>query len=276
MVSPNAGRPPLSLSTINFSPRFGCETGLVEVLEAASSTGYRHVGLDVWSTQRYAADGGSLAMLPDLLASLNLVCTDVVAIPIEPDRDVSIAAAHSAVELALVVGATVIGGGVVLEPGIRLDADVRTALGACAAVVADAGLRLALEFIPGSAVDSVPVARELCADVGWDRAGLLVDSWQTFAADQMDALSAVAPGEIAMVQIGDGVLPLHGEVVDEMRNRRLVPGVGNLDLPRFIEFLSTRADVDFVALEVLSAAVRSSPPAPFARAALSAFDRLWC
>jgi sugar phosphate isomerase/epimerase len=125
-----------------------------------------------------------------------------VAIPIQPDRDASLAAAHRAIELAVAVGATVIGGGVAVEPGIRLDADVRTAFGACAAVVADAGLRLA-------------------------------------------------------------------------RNRRLVPGAGNLDLPRFVEFLRTRSDVDFVALEVLSASVRSSPPVPFARAALRAFDRLW-
>ncbi|HEY5873886.1 MAG TPA: sugar phosphate isomerase/epimerase family protein [Ilumatobacteraceae bacterium] len=266
---------PLSFSSINFSPRFGCETGLVDVLQAAASTGYRCIGLDVWSVSRYAADGGSLASLPGLLASLDLRCTDVVAIPIQPDRDATLAAAHRAIELAVAVGATVIGGGVAVESGIRLDADVRTAFGACAAVVADAGLRLALEYIPDSAVDSVPLARELCAEVGWDRAGLLVDSWQTFVANQMDALAAAEPGEIAMVQIGDAVLPLQGEVVDEMRNRRLVPGAGNLDLPRFVEFLRTRSDVDFVALEVLSASVRSSPPVPFARAALRAFDRLW-
>ena len=92
----------------------------------------------------------------------------------------------------------------------------------------------------------------------------------------MDALAAVGPGEIAMVQIGDAALPLQGEVVDEMRNRRLVPGAGNLDLPRFIEFLRTRSEVDFVALEVLSVSVRSSPPASFARSALGRFDLLWC
>ena len=66
------------------------------------------------------------------------------------------------------------------------------------------GVRLALEFVPYTAVRTLAEARAVCERVGYDRCGLLVDTWHLarsggFAADLAD----LAPDQIACVQLAD-------------------------------------------------------------------------
>ena len=141
---------------------------------------------------------------------------------------------------------------------------MRDLLVRCADILNGAGARLAVEFLPYSCVATVADAYELCEMVGWDAAGLLVDSWHTIVNNQLDALASLTADDIAMVQYSDGIIPAPANVRDGSRNHRRLPGHGDLDLAGFVAAVIATGYEGLISPEVLSAEVRAAPPAPFA------------
>lgn len=254
----------LSFQTVQLSPGFGAGVSLTEALDAAADAGFTRVGLDVWSVEAHERDGGKAADLPVILADRGLACTDVLPLVVTMDHRHTLDAAGRLAALASATGATVCG--VAFGPDVTDPADrgVRDVVRRCAEILAGGGLRMAVEFVPYSAVRTLSQACELCDEIGWDRAGILLDSWHTLVTGQLDELRHLVPGAVAMVQFSDAMVPLRRDLRDESRNHRLLPGQGNLNLSGFVAALTRLGYGGVLSPEVLSNRVRSGSPVRFA------------
>jgi sugar phosphate isomerase/epimerase len=219
---------------------------LEDVLAAAAEAGFTHVGLDDVS-----AAGRDPEEVAALLGALGLRCTDVGVLRIGADADAERLAALAAATAASTCIAAVYG-------------DIRSAaadLRRAADVLDGAGVRIALEHAAYGGLPTLAAAVQVCEAVGWERCGLLVDSWHVFHAgdDPWSLLTALAPSQIALVHVNDGAAGAAADPVRESRFARLPPGRGGLELTRFVAALDAIGYDGVVSLEVLSAELRSSP-----------------
>ena len=65
----------------------------------------------------------------------------------------------------------------------------------CAEILAGADVRLAIEFLLILVRVDVDGALDLCDEIGWDGAGLLVDSWHTLVTGQVGTLAGLSGTE---------------------------------------------------------------------------------
>ncbi|HSS10372.1 MAG TPA: sugar phosphate isomerase/epimerase [Acidimicrobiales bacterium] len=264
----------LSFQTVNFSPVFGAEVPLPDVLAAASEAGFTRVGLDIWGVEVYLAEGGGPADLRCLLDDNGLSCTDVMALPVGPDIEHTLDRARRLAEIVALTDAHVCG--VAFEQGVDPFAnEARTTLSRCTDIVADAGARVALEYLPYSPLPRVAQARALCDDLGCQRAGLLVDSWHTLVGDQLPDISGIPAAAVTIIQFSDALTPLSGDLHDESRNLRRLPGEGNLRLGDFVQAIRDTGYAGLVSPEVLSTRVRQGSPLEFARSVRAAMTAYW-
>lgn len=215
-----------------------------------------------------------MADLPGLLDDNGLSCTDVLALSIGPDAELTLQEARRLAEIASVTGARVCVAAIAqgVDP---LASQVRTVLRRCADMVTDVGARLALEFLPYSPLRTVAQATELCDDIGWPGAGLLLDSWHTMVGDQLPAITGLPATSVAMVQFSDALFPLAGDIRDQSRNLRRLPGEGNLKLGDFVAAVKATGYSGLVSPEVLSTQVRQGPPLDFAQSVRAAMLAYW-
>jgi sugar phosphate isomerase/epimerase len=228
---------------------------LEAVLAGAAGAGFIAVGLDDASVAGRGEDD-----VAALLRANGLECTDVGVLRIGVD-DPHTAATRLAT-LAQAVGApTCIAA--VMDGG--RDA-ARDALAVAAGVLAPVGVRLALEHAAYGALHTLADAAGLCEDVGWERCGLLLDSWHvSHGADEWDVIAELDGTQVALVHLSDAPAPAGADLAYESRQRRLPPGRGRLDLERFLAALDALGYDGVVSVEVLSAELRERPPADGAR-----------
>jgi sugar phosphate isomerase/epimerase len=237
---------------------------LEDLLAAAAAAGFRDVGLDDLTVA--GADPEDVA---SLLRTHGLACTDVGVLRVGAGEIREQAEALSA--LAAATGAGVCIAALYTPTPDEAVPDLRTG----AAVLADAAVRTALEFAPYGGLQTLADAIAVCEAVGWERCGLLVDSWHFFRSDEpWPLLRSLPPDRIALVHVNDAPVP-ERDVVYESRFRRLPPGSGTF---AFAEFADTLASIGYdgvVSVEVLSSALRRRPPAEGARELLDALHRSW-
>lgn len=137
---------------------------------------------------------------------------------------------------------------------------------AIAKVLADAGVRLGLEWIgPQTCRKSgtpflwkMSHALGLIDDIGLDNVGLLVDSWHWYMAeDTLQELAALRPEQIVHCHFEDAP---DRPLAEQMDMEREVPGRGIMPL---VEFCRTLRDIgykDYLAVEVFGAGLRDLPP----------------
>jgi sugar phosphate isomerase/epimerase len=225
---------------------------LDDVLAAAAAAGFRDVGLDDLTVA--GADPEEVAAL---LRSHGLVCTDVGVLrvgagEIRPQAGVCIAALYTP------------------TPAEAL-ADLRTA----SAVLAAAGVRIALEFAPYGGLPTLSDAIDVCAAVGWNRCGLLVDTWHFFRSDEpWSLLRSLDADQIALVHVNDAPAS-ERDLVYESRFRRLPVGSGTFAIDEFAAALAATGYDGVLSTEVLSSALRRRPPADGARELLESLHRSW-
>jgi sugar phosphate isomerase/epimerase len=224
---------------------------LEDVLAAAAATGFAAVGLDDASVA-----GRSDDEVAELLRMHGLACTDVGVLRIGVDD-----AAERLASLAAATGARSCIAAV-------FDGDAAAAsLRAAADVLDAAGVRIALEHAAYGALRTLDDAVALCEDVGWDRCGLLLDSWhlERGGGDAWELVAGLDRTQVELVHLNDAPPPLGDDLVRESRERRLPPGRGELDLDRFLEALDRLGYDGVVSLEVLSAELRRRTPLAGAR-----------
>jgi sugar phosphate isomerase/epimerase len=130
------------------------------------------------------------------------------------------------------------------------------------------GLRVALEFMPWTAIADATTAWEVVRLANRDNGGILLDTWHYFrgAADAAQ-LRAIPPRRIFSLQINDGARELAGTLREDTSRRRRLPGEGDFDLTGLLRLLEEMGvDCPF-AVEVMSEELAALPLAEAARRA---------
>jgi sugar phosphate isomerase/epimerase len=145
----------------------------------------------------------------------------------------------------------------------------------CAAMFAEVGSAMAVEFNPIGPVPSIAAGLQVVDLVG-SGAGLLIDAWHfSFGPSTWEDLEAVPVNKIAYIQFDDALVPSSDDLMTETMDRRALPGDGTLDLDRFATTLRRNGFTGDVSVEVLSADLRTLPLPEFLRRAVDATDPYW-
>ena len=146
----------------------------------------------------------------------------------------------------------------------------------CAAMFAEAGAGMAIEFSPLGPVPTIRAGLDMVKTAGIERAGIVIDSWNfSFGDDNFDDLANVPLDQIAYLQFADALAPVSDNLMDEALNRRAMPGDGILELHRFASTLMERGWDGVVSVQVLSVELRRLPVPEFARLAYDSTARYW-
>jgi sugar phosphate isomerase/epimerase len=235
------------------------------VLAGASAAGFRRVGLDDLTVAGRNPDD-----VAALLRAHGLSCTDVGVLRVG-EGDVEEAAA----ELAALASAT----GASICIAALSDAGAAEAiplLRAATAIFAASGVRAALEFVPYGALPTLADAIAVCDAVGWERCGLLVDTWHFFrSAEPWELLRSLDQSQIALVHINDALPLSSGDLRHESRFRRAPLGAGTFELAELAAALAELRYEGVVSIEVLSGELRSRPPAAGAKELLDSLRNGW-
>lgn len=221
------------------------------MLAGAAEAGFRSVGLDDLTVA--GRDPGDVAAQ---LRSHDLVCTDVGVLRVGED-DVQ----TSATKLAALASAT--GAGICIAALHTATPDEAIPdLRAGAAVLAESGVRTALEFVPYGTLPTLSDAIAVCAAVGWERCGLLIDTWHFFrSGEPWELLRSLDAGQIALVHVNDALPASSDDLAGESRFRRAPLGAGTFRLAEFAAALDELRYEGVLSIEVLSGELRNRPPA---------------
>jgi sugar phosphate isomerase/epimerase len=114
-------------------------------------------------------------------------------------------------------------------------------------------LTVAIEFLPWSGIPDIASAWEVVRQSGATNGGVLLDTWHFFrSCPDFDALRSIPSERIVGVQLNDGPSQPVGEIRDETRHRRALPGAGDFDLATVIHTLETMGVSAPWAIEVMS------------------------
>ncbi len=239
------------------------EIGTEALIEAAKEAGFSTLGV---AASRAGPDAVAACARSDIR------CHEVLALSIGGDPALTLSRAQQLAEAAALLGArwvlTVFANGLNTEtvPLIRR----------CAALFAEAGAGMAVEFSPLGPVGSIREGLEVVDVAGAQRAGVMIDTWHfCFGDSTWSDLRRVPLEKIAYVQFDDALAPCSDDLFNETMNRRTMPGEGVLDLERFSTTLLERGWEGVVSVEVLSEELRALPIPAFMRRAYEATRRYW-
>lgn len=234
----------------------GCLPGTPfrDYVEAAASSGwdaisiwphmYRRAlsreGLDAATMRRIVSDAG--IKLTDLDSCGSWVPTPVTRPgEAEPPKTMrSLWEQQEFIDVAVALGADTLvavhlSGGT-LEHQVAVDG-----LGGLCDAAADAGLRVALEFMPFSGIVDLAAAIAIVDDVGRDNLGYVIDVCHVRRSHSDLALLRKVPADkVFSVQLGDGARDMPVDLIDEAMYHRGNPGEGDFDVPGFIAALEAR------------------------------------
>ena len=154
------------------------------------------------------------------------------------------------------------------------------ALGPVAERAQRAGIRMALEFLPGTGIPDPAAALQLAQAIGNNTVGVMVDTWHLArAGGTLADIEALPAGSITGFQINDRTAgpPPPGDIFDDEMFERLIPGEGALPLLETLRMVLARAPDVAVDVEIFSQAVREGDAAAsddFASRALAAIRHL--
>jgi sugar phosphate isomerase/epimerase len=241
-------------------------------IHAVADAGFTGVSIGPEQIAAAGGDMGAVERIAALVDRSGLRCSDVLSLLVRRDDEATVSAAREIARTAEVLGADF----VLTLLYTRLSEESLERLGRCAEFVHASGARLAVEFAPTGAIDSIGGAVSAVDQIGLERAGLLIDSWHFFRGpSEWQDLETVPLDLIAFVQFDDALAPLSDDIMIETVNRRTWPGEGTLDLVRFANTLTGRGWDGLVSVEVLSSEHRQLDVATFARIAFQTSQPFW-
>jgi sugar phosphate isomerase/epimerase len=148
------------------------------------------------------------------------------------------------------------------------------ALGPLCDRAAARGLRIVVEFLPGTGIPDLPTALELVRAVGADNLGIVLDSWHLArSGGTVDLLDPAAASLVGALQLADRTRAQDLEPYVPMSGR-LLPGDGEVPLERLVASVLAARPAVPVGIEVISDAMRALPAAEAARVAAASLRSL--
>jgi sugar phosphate isomerase/epimerase len=130
------------------------------------------------------------------------------------------------------------------------------------------GLTVAIEFLPWSGIPDATTAWEVARRAGQTNGGVLLDTWHFFRGNpSIEALRGIPAERIVGLQVNDGPAQPIGEIREETRHGRRLPGEGDFDLVGLIRVLDAMGVSAPWAVEVMSDLQASLPLDTAARSA---------
>jgi sugar phosphate isomerase/epimerase len=152
-------------------------------------------------------------------------------------------------------------------PGTEVVAD---RFGAVCDRAAEHGIRVALEFLPWTAIPDLATAAEIVERAARPNGGVLIDAWHYFRGRPDEArLRSMRPEHITAVQLDDGDAEPVGPLFEDTMLRRRLPGEGAFDLVGLLRVLDeVGVDVPY-SVEILSTDHQQLPVREAARRAFT-------
>jgi sugar phosphate isomerase/epimerase len=255
--------------TLSGSPAFKpARFPFAERVASAAAAGFAAIGLD---SRDYAAcreaghsDAEMRSVLDDhgiRVAELEFVADWLDEPRVRQSEERLYAAADA-------FGARHINVGTMLPPGALPDFEIVAERFAALCDRAEAhALRVALEFLPWTAIPDAGIAWEIVELAGRVNGGVLVDSWHYFrgAADP-GQLRTIPPNRIVVIQFDDADEYAGGDLLEDTMNRRL-PGQGAFDLVGFIRLLDSIGVTAPISVEIISPEHQARPVSEAAKMA---------
>jgi sugar phosphate isomerase/epimerase len=261
-----------SFNAFNQSPYLGTLFDLPTQIDAAAAAGFDYFGPDTYVLETWIAEGRSLQALADRLAGHNMRCWEIAAGLILAGRAESVAAAASILPLASALRPT----WVQINVGAPVGEETPSILAEVCDILAPTGARIALEYLPFTPLSSVTESVWLAEQVGFNRAGVLIDTWHHFRGPDSDRdLDAVPLDAIAYVQFDDALPPISADLTDETVNRRTFPGEGEFELHGFCGRLKAKGFDGVVSVEIINSEWRDRDIFEFARRAYDSTVPYW-
>src|SRR5260370_34077897 len=181
--------------------------------------------------------GGAAGACAAALAAGGLRCHELLALVLSDEEEATLRGARELAEAAALVSAR----WVLTTCAVPLSPGTRPLIARCAAMFAEAGAGMAVEFSPLGAVTSIAAGLEVVKAAGVERAGVVIDSWHFFRGDSSwEQLERVPLDRIAYVQFNDALPPVSEDGMHETRHRGAMPGGGIFGLCRFASTLLWR------------------------------------
>jgi sugar phosphate isomerase/epimerase len=254
---------------------------VVQAIEAAAAGGERDA-LTVPANRRSAIGGfrAALQRWPEALArpeavmirdffaghGLQVLAVEVMSQWADGDTEIGRADARAVCRVAQFLGAR-------YAVAVCLQPDMDIARGAAglqmaASIAGEHGLQVCLEWLPGTGMPSMRIARTLIERSGASNIGYTLDilHWQCQpGGPDWRTLAEVAPGSVYLVQLSDCAYPLPPGVAEP--TDRLLPGHGDIETVRLLQRMLELDMAPIMSVEVFDEkSLMASGMAEFARA----------
>ena len=253
----------------------GAQAAPLDTIDAAAQAGYGAAGPrvsgrypgDAWPS--VDADPSAFARIRAAAAEKGVRISSISGYYLSPQ-------VHPLHLMANVEAARAVGAPMILQGCFEADhARVASLLRDYAAAAADAGVRIALEFMPMSELKTIGQTQAIIAASGAANAGLLIDTLHLARSGATAAdVAALDPATIYLTQLSDAPAQLAAgsTLFDEAMSGRMYLGDGGLDLASVVNALPADAELE---LETPVVAHAGLPPAARARHAAEAAQRFF-
>jgi sugar phosphate isomerase/epimerase len=245
---------------LGLTPDTRWKTDMAALVEVAGTAGFKALGTT------------SLLVTPDaprLYASAGLLCHELLGLVVT-DVDTTLGWAAQVAEQAARVRARWVN-----TTFKTVDDGTAGLVRRCAAMFAEAGAGMAIEFSPLGPVASLQDGLDMVDVSGNAATGVVVDIWNVhYGPTTWAELERTPPERISYVQFNDA-LPQVGDPDVEALNRRTYPGQGVFDVERFVAVLRGTGWDGVVSVQILSEQLRQLPLAEFARRAYETSSAYW-
>jgi sugar phosphate isomerase/epimerase len=131
---------------------------------------------------------------------------------------------------------------------------------ALAAEAADAGTRVALEFMPMTNIRTLEPALELVEAADHKAGGLIVDVWHVVrSGTPLASVAEVPRRRLFAVELDDAGAEPVGSLLEDTINHRRLCGEGDFDLPGFVQAIRATGYVGPWGVEIISEEHRRRP-----------------
>jgi sugar phosphate isomerase/epimerase len=249
------------------------QASLPELIEVAGSSGFGAVTTTPWLyTAAGVADRELRRLLHEHGVRVTYIDGLITALPGAPPQR-GAATEHECYRIAAALGASAINV-VHIDGSPTPISELAAALGPVCERAAARGLRIVVEFLPGTGIPDFPTALELVRTVGADNLGIVLDSWHLArSGGTVDLLDPAAAALVGALQLADRTRAQDLQPYVPMSGR-LLPGDGEVPLQSLLSrVLAARPDLP-VGIEVISDEMRALPASEAATVAAASLRSL--